>query len=94
MAASTILPEITKRIAYNHGDYDCFVTIDGGAEQYIGSASTYSQGETKCDSFVFDYYTDTNTPEKAAALLLGDIEIPTARQLGQRLAAARTLVMA
>jgi hypothetical protein len=68
MAATLILPEVTKRIDYNRDtrDYDCLVAIDGGAEQYIGSASTYGRAETKCNTFVFDYYEDNNTPEKAA----------------------------
>jgi hypothetical protein len=65
-------PEVSKRIAYNRDtrDYDCLVAIDGGAEQYIGSASTYGQAETTCNTFVYDYYTDANTPEIAVELAM------------------------
>jgi hypothetical protein len=64
-------PEVTKRIAYNpeNRDYDCFVAFDGDQEQYIGSAPSHSAGETICNTFVYDYYIDTFTPEKAVALL-------------------------
>jgi hypothetical protein len=80
--ASTILPEITKRIAYNRDnrDYDCYVAIDGGEERYIGSAGTYGQAEKTCNTFVFDYYEDSNTPEKAVAVLLDDDRITLARE--------------
>lgn len=65
-------PEVTKRTAYNRAnkDHDCFVTFDGDEEQYIGSAPTPYAAEAKCDQFVFDYYCDTNTPEKAAIYAL------------------------
>jgi hypothetical protein len=65
-------PEITKRIAYNcdNHDYDCFVTFDGDEEQYIGSALTQSAAETVCNTFVYDYYCDINTPEKAVLVAL------------------------
>lgn len=56
------------RIAYNREtrDYDLFVAIDGGAEQYIGSAANHHDGQRRIDAYVFDFYADRHTPEKAA----------------------------
>ena len=72
-----IIPEATKRIAYNatHDNYDCFITIDGGGEQYIGSANTYHEAETRCSSYAYDYYSDNHTPEKAVQIALF-VDIP------------------
>jgi hypothetical protein len=58
MATTAIIPELTKRIAYNkkNRDYDCFIAFDGGDEQYIGSTPTYSAGEKLCSDYAFDYY--------------------------------------
>jgi hypothetical protein len=77
VSASTILPEITKRIAYNRTskDYDCYISIDGDPEQYIGSADTHPAAETKCRDYAYNYYEDNNTPEKAVAVVLAD-EVP------------------
>lgn len=63
---------ITKRISYNRDtrDYDCYVAIDGDAEQYIGSAATYHAGEVKCHQHVMDYYDIHHTPEQIARLVL------------------------
>lgn len=65
-------PEVTKRIQYNRDtrDYDCFVRIDAGAEQYIGSTPTYGEAESACADYAFDYYIDNCTPEKAATIVL------------------------
>jgi hypothetical protein len=81
MTAATILPEVTKRIAYNRTtkDYDCFVSIDGDPEQYIGSAEVYSDAEAKCRDYAFHYYDDNHTPEKAAQIAMAD-ELPEADQ--------------
>lgn len=91
MAASTIIADITKEIKFNRETekYDCFVHVDGGDAQYIGSTAIYPEGEALCTRFAFDYLSDNNTPEAAAELLL-----PTPAQLGQRLCAARADVMA
>ncbi len=81
MTTTAIIPELTKRIAYNKaGDnYDCYIAFDGGDEQYIGSAATYGEAEKKCQDFTFDYYSDAHTPEKAAQVALNGI--PTAEPL-------------
>lgn len=75
---NTILPEVTKRIAYNKEtrDYDCFVAFDGADEQPIGSAGTYGDAEKKCNAYAFDYYTDNHTPEKAVPIALNGIPAP------------------
>lgn len=77
MATTNIISDITKEIKYNRDsrDYDCFITIEG-ERQYIGSASTYSQAETKCCTYAYDYYDTFNTPEKAAAIVMSDASIP------------------
>jgi len=69
-------PEISKRIAYNREtrDYDCLVAIDGGAEQYIGSASTYSQAEVKRMA----YLDDTRAPTAP----LSEYEMELAERMG------------
>jgi hypothetical protein len=66
--------EVTKRISYNRDgrDYDCYVSIDGDAEQYIGSAATYGQAEVKCNDHAIAYYEDAHTPEKAAELVMSN----------------------
>lgn len=70
--ATSIIPEVTKRIAYNKEtkDYDCFIAFDGTDEQPIGSASTYGDAEKKCNAYAFDYYNDNHTPEKAVQVAL------------------------
>jgi len=79
MTATTILPEVTKRIAWNkkNKDYDCFVSIDGAAEQYIGSREVHGDAEALCRDYAFSYYEDNHTPEKAAAVAMAD-ELPDA----------------
>ena len=74
MAATAILPELTKRIAYNrqNRDHDCFIAFDGEAEQYIGSASDYSAAEKVCNDYAYSYYEDNHTPEKAAQVVMTD----------------------
>lgn len=71
---STIIPEVTKRIAWNKQtkDYDCFIAFDGEDEQPIGSASTYGDAEKKCRDYAFDYYSDNHTPEKAVQIALDE----------------------
>lgn len=66
--------DITKRISYNRDtrDYDCYVSIDGDAEQYIGSAPNNGAGEIKCNEYVIAYYEDNHTPEKAAELVMSN----------------------
>lgn len=77
--ATTIIPEVTKEIKYNREtkDYDCYITIDDQRE-YIGSAASYGDGETRCRDYAFSYYEDRNTPEKAVAVALAD-EAPAVR---------------
>jgi len=83
MATTAILPEISKRIAYNRTskDYDCYISIDGDPEQYIGSAPDYSAAEKTCNDFAFSYYEDNHTPEKAIAIALTDELSVTHRQV-------------
>jgi hypothetical protein len=70
----SITPEIAKRIAYNPEtkDFDCFIAIDEGPEQYIGSAPTHPQAECTCRDYAYQFYSDTYTPEKAAPFALMD----------------------
>jgi len=71
-------PDITKRIAYNPEtkDYDCFIRVDAGPEQYIGSAPTHPQAEGTCRDYAYHFYSDNHTPEKAALLTLVDDASP------------------
>jgi hypothetical protein len=77
-------PEITKRIAYNSEtkDFDCFIRVDAGPEQYIGSASTHPEAEGTCRDYAFQFYSDNHTPEKAALLALVDDTQPAIPQEG------------
>ena len=70
--AIAILPEVNKRIAWNREtkDYDCYISIDGDQEHYIGSAPNHSAAEKTCNDFAFNYYEDNHTPEKAAELVM------------------------
>jgi hypothetical protein len=70
----SITPEIAKRIVYNPEtrDFDCFISIDEGPEQYIGSAPTHPEAETTCRDYAFHFYSDNHTPEKAAPFALAD----------------------
>jgi hypothetical protein len=78
-APHSIIAEITKRIAYNPEtkDYDCFIRVDAGPEQYIGSAPTHPKAEGTCRDYAFQFYSDNSTPEKAALLALAD-DVPPA----------------
>jgi hypothetical protein len=73
MTATTIIPEVTKEIKFNREtkDYDLYITIDG-ERMYIGSAPNYSEGESRCREYAYDYYSDRNTPEKAAQIALAE----------------------
>lgn len=52
-------PTITHRVVYaGKGDYDCYVTIDGLPELYIGGAENYLDGETKCLDYKHDLLAD------------------------------------
>src|SRR6185436_2077647 len=75
-ATATILPEITKRIAYNKedGDYSCYISVDGAPEEYIGSAPTHPAAEMKCRDYAFLFFNDTDTPEKAVRVTLPSSE--------------------
>jgi hypothetical protein len=74
MATQQFTTEIEKAIRYNPHtrDYDCFISIDKGPEQYIGSAPTHPEAEGTCRDYAFQFYTDNSTPEKAALLALAD----------------------
>jgi hypothetical protein len=69
--ASARRVEIEKQVVYRREDrdFDAYVVIDG-ARQYIGSRLTRIEAERLCDDYVFDYYADSYTPEKAAAVVL------------------------
>lgn len=74
MAASTIISDIQKEIKYDRQtkDYNCLISIDGGAFESIGFASNYSEAERKCNAYAYDYLTDTGTHETAATLVMAD----------------------
>lgn len=65
------------RILYNREsrDYDLFVSVDGDAEQYIGSATNHSEGQSRIDNYVFNYYVDNHTPEAAVQVLSRPAEV-------------------
>src|SRR4249920_2799081 len=72
---TSITPTVTKEIIYNSDtrDYDCYVTIDDQRE-YIGSAPTFHDGECQCDEYTIRFYADAHTPEKAAQLIMEEVE--------------------
>jgi hypothetical protein len=74
MAATTIISDITKEIKFDRQtkDYACYISIDGAEAECIGFASTYSQAETKCNQYAYDYLSDTGTHKTAAELVLAD----------------------
>lgn len=63
----------TRRIAYNRldRDYSCFIIFEDEHEEPIGNASTFHDAELKCDEYLFNFFVDNHTPEKAAAIAVG-----------------------
>lgn len=61
--------DVTTRIAYEHGDYACYATVEG-VEEYIGSRGNYTDASTLCREWRYDYYADHFTPEKAAQVTM------------------------
>jgi hypothetical protein len=73
-AMTTIIADIQKEIIFDRAtrDFSMYISIDGKRE-YIGSASTYGEGEMMTNEYVFNFLMDSNTIETAAELLMQEV---------------------
>lgn len=67
-----IIADIQKDIRWDRAtkDYACYIIIDGGEPQYIGSARNNSEAERITNQYAYDYLMDSHTIETATELLM------------------------